>query len=244
MKVVDGECVVEEIDNLKIPNTIRAVLVSKMDQLSSSEQITLKVASVIGAVFELDLLCDIYPSGASKLQIADDTASLLRENMVIAVDPKYRARARSLFQKAPSFHGQNIQVDGEYVEEARNSVGALLEMTFCFTSEALRELAYEQLTFSIRRTLHCKIAEWFEVCTLPCSLVVSLEQPYSHPPPPPPPQTHTHFSSTHTLTRLRSNCTPKQSPGTGRVGARGERPRLTIFSLLSSTLQRATLVTC
>ena len=35
-------------------------------------------------------------------------------------------------------------------------------MKFLFVSETLRELAYEQLTFSIRRSLHKKIAEWYE----------------------------------------------------------------------------------
>ena len=35
-------------------------------------------------------------------------------------------------------------------------------MKFTFASSTLRELAYEQLTFSVRRMLHRKIAEWYE----------------------------------------------------------------------------------
>ena len=35
-------------------------------------------------------------------------------------------------------------------------------MKFVFVSETLRELAYEQLTFSIRRNLHKNIASWYE----------------------------------------------------------------------------------
>lgn len=35
-------------------------------------------------------------------------------------------------------------------------------MKFMFVSSTLRELAYEQLTFSIKRALHKKIAEWYE----------------------------------------------------------------------------------
>ena len=35
-------------------------------------------------------------------------------------------------------------------------------MKFSFVSETLRELAYEQLTFSIRRSLHRKIGSWYE----------------------------------------------------------------------------------
>ena len=39
---------------------------------------------------------------------------------------------------------------------------ALMDMQFRFVSETLRELAYEMLTFSVKRTLHRKIGEWFE----------------------------------------------------------------------------------
>ena len=71
--IEDGTCTVDRDDyeNLQLPSSIRAgqsfssrikrvstltkratsVFVSRMDQLSSSEQITLKVASVIGPVF-------------------------------------------------------------------------------------------------------------------------------------------------------------------------------------------------
>ena len=82
--VEGGTCRVERDDyeNLKLPNNIRAVFISRIDRLSSSEQITLKVASVIGPIFSLTLIVDVYPSGANKLQIADDMASLLRENLV------------------------------------------------------------------------------------------------------------------------------------------------------------------
>ena len=58
--VEGGTCRVDkdDWDNLKLPNTMRAVMVSRLDQLSSSQQITLKVASVIGPVFSLTLVCD------------------------------------------------------------------------------------------------------------------------------------------------------------------------------------------
>ena len=48
------------------------------------------------------------------------------------------------------------------MEETRKSTDALLNMKFSFVSETLRELAYERLTFSIRRSLHRKIGAWYE----------------------------------------------------------------------------------
>ena len=74
--VEGGSCWIEkeDYDNLGLPKDFQAVLISRIDHLSSSEQITLKVASVIGPVFSLALVCDVYPSGANKLQIADDAS--------------------------------------------------------------------------------------------------------------------------------------------------------------------------
>ena len=122
-KVVNGS-----IENLALPNSIRSVFVARIDQLSSSEQITLKVASVIGPMFSLTLICDVYPSGASKLQIAEDMASLLRERLVEAVDPDSGA------EQIRRTHSTRY-AKRESLEETRKSVDALLNMNFMFASE-------------------------------------------------------------------------------------------------------------
>ena len=132
-------------------NSTGAVFLSRIDQLSSSEQITLKVASVIGPVFSLTLVCDIYPSGANKLQIADDMASLLRDNLVQTM----QSESTHLLSSRRSHAYQRGSI-----EETRKSINALLNMKFVFVSATVRELAYEQLTFTIRRSLHKKIAAW------------------------------------------------------------------------------------
>ena len=75
--------------------------------------------------------------------------------MVETVDSNARDR---LLDERGSLQGAKR----DSLEEARKSAGALLNMRMVFVSETLRELAYEQLTFSIRRALHKKIAEWYE----------------------------------------------------------------------------------
>ncbi len=46
---------------IDFPATIQGVITSRIDQLDASEQLTLKVASVIGRIFAFQVLCNIYP---------------------------------------------------------------------------------------------------------------------------------------------------------------------------------------
>ena len=54
---------------LNIPNTIQGVITSRVDRLTSPQQLTLKVASVIGRSFALFVLQDIYPVAGGKQDI-------------------------------------------------------------------------------------------------------------------------------------------------------------------------------
>ena len=64
----------------------------------------------------MTLVCDVYPSGASKLQIADDLASLLKSNLVEAVD---REDAEHMLVKRNSAS----YFKRESLEETRKSTG-------------------------------------------------------------------------------------------------------------------------
>jgi class 3 adenylate cyclase/tetratricopeptide (TPR) repeat protein len=73
IQIVHGQCRVSEglgdsaegleraFGALNIPNTIQGVITSRVDRLPSPQQLTLKVASVIGRSFALFVLRDIYP---------------------------------------------------------------------------------------------------------------------------------------------------------------------------------------
>ncbi len=64
LTIENGECTlnasIEELNAL-IPNTIEGVITSRIDRLTSQQQLTLKVASVIGRVFAMRVLQDIHP---------------------------------------------------------------------------------------------------------------------------------------------------------------------------------------
>ena len=69
LRIENGEsqlnATLEELNTL-IPNTIEGVITSRIDRLTSQQQLTLKVASVIGRVFAMRVLHDIHPIHADR----------------------------------------------------------------------------------------------------------------------------------------------------------------------------------
>jgi len=64
ISVAGGRCHLSsgvELDKIVLPTTAQGVIISRIDQLSPSEQMVLKVASVIGNVFSGRLLNQIFP---------------------------------------------------------------------------------------------------------------------------------------------------------------------------------------
>lgn len=52
----------EELNRIDFPDTIQGVITSRIDRLSTAHQLTLKVASVIGREFLLNMLSNVHPS--------------------------------------------------------------------------------------------------------------------------------------------------------------------------------------
>jgi predicted ATPase/class 3 adenylate cyclase len=80
IKIVDGKCqITTDLSNLfelEFPDTIQDVIRSRIDRLAPQEQLTLKVASVIGRIFAYRILYDIHPVEADKLYLNDDLDAL------------------------------------------------------------------------------------------------------------------------------------------------------------------------
>ncbi len=51
-----------ELDSLDFPDTIQGVIISRIDQLPATPQLSIKIASIIGRIFGLSALCQIHPS--------------------------------------------------------------------------------------------------------------------------------------------------------------------------------------
>ena len=71
--IKNGKCVVsaDKLDFNKIPETVQGLITNRIDSLSPSSQLVLKVASVIGRNFQYDILLDVFP--------VEDTKPFLRQ---------------------------------------------------------------------------------------------------------------------------------------------------------------------
>jgi class 3 adenylate cyclase/tetratricopeptide (TPR) repeat protein len=63
--IADGQCTIApaagDLRALNLPDTVQGVIISRIDRLTPPQQLTLKVASVIGRVFAYHLLRDVHP---------------------------------------------------------------------------------------------------------------------------------------------------------------------------------------
>lgn len=83
LTVDSGKANLVEEEAIHVPTTIQAALTSRVDNLSADQQLTLKVASVIGSQFALDVLAEIHPTGRSREQLLDDLSSLIDRELVV-----------------------------------------------------------------------------------------------------------------------------------------------------------------
>jgi predicted ATPase len=92
--ISEGEChltgVPGDLDRLDLPNTVEGVITSRIDRLTPEQQLTLKVASVIGPVFGLDLLQRIYPIFEDRPHLGGHLEELSRLDITLqeAIEPE------------------------------------------------------------------------------------------------------------------------------------------------------------
>jgi class 3 adenylate cyclase/tetratricopeptide (TPR) repeat protein len=93
VRVVDGrvELVSEVPDVLarRLPQTVNAAITSRIDRLSPTQQLTVKVASVIGRVFAVVVLRDIHPlHNAVTFTLARDLVEIEKADLTVLDTPE------------------------------------------------------------------------------------------------------------------------------------------------------------
>jgi class 3 adenylate cyclase/tetratricopeptide (TPR) repeat protein len=80
IRVADGGChlatTVEELRAVNLPDTVQGIITSRIDRLTPPQQLTLKVASVIGRTFSLRILRDVYPIAGDRGALGEHLARL------------------------------------------------------------------------------------------------------------------------------------------------------------------------
>ncbi|MBN1890204.1 MAG: AAA family ATPase [Thermoflexales bacterium] len=86
----EGECHIAtgagNLNELSLPDTVQGIITSRIDRLPPSQQLALKVASVIGRAFAFRILRDIYPLEADKEHLGD-YLDVLRQLDLTPLDP-------------------------------------------------------------------------------------------------------------------------------------------------------------
>ncbi len=77
----------EDLQRLDVPDTIQGVITSRIDRLPPAQQLTLKVASVIGTTFPIRAVFDVYPIAADRGQLRDHLAELVKMELIDQITP-------------------------------------------------------------------------------------------------------------------------------------------------------------
>jgi len=124
-------------ENFDLPHTLQDVILSRVDRLSESEKLTLKIASVIGTTFQRSLLSDIHPMRDTQLQLSHQLASLENEKLVrLEIPaPKWEYVFRNLI-------AQEVVYEGLLLSQRRQLHGAVGAALEALAPDEVERLAY------------------------------------------------------------------------------------------------------
>jgi len=105
--VVDGKCHVAaaaDLEGVAFPTTAQGVIISRIDRLSPSEQLTLKVASAIGRVFSRQTLYDVLPVASDKPHLDKHLQTLERLDLIVRDGPQTAYAFKNLLVQQAAYN--------------------------------------------------------------------------------------------------------------------------------------------
>ncbi len=76
----------EQLARTRLPATVEGLIVSRLDALESTQQMALKVASVVGRLFPLDVVTDVFPLEERKNDVAGLMPQLVAQDLLRVAD--------------------------------------------------------------------------------------------------------------------------------------------------------------
>jgi class 3 adenylate cyclase len=76
----------DQLAQTRLPATLEGLIVSRLDALGAGEQMTLKVASVVGRLFPLDVVTDVFPLEGRKGDVSGMLPGLVEQDLIRTTD--------------------------------------------------------------------------------------------------------------------------------------------------------------
>lgn len=95
----------QNLEALDLPSTLQGLITSRIDRLLPPQQLMLKVASVIGRNFRVDLLEEIYPLAADKKKLPEYLDSLQHLELIVQeTSPQLEYMFRHIMTQEVAYH--------------------------------------------------------------------------------------------------------------------------------------------
>ena len=91
IKVGNGQCHIaasRRLDEVEFPSTLQGIITSRLDKLAPSQQLVLKVGSVIGRSFAFNTLAKVYPGHSEPSLLRTDLDALSRQGITSVDRPE------------------------------------------------------------------------------------------------------------------------------------------------------------
>jgi predicted ATPase/class 3 adenylate cyclase len=99
IRVENGVCVQnQQLNTLQLPDTVQGLVLSRLDRLPAREQLTIKIASVIGRFFGYPTLRDIHPSHSDEHLVQGALEELVRDDLLQTLQSYNALRSHSFKQ--------------------------------------------------------------------------------------------------------------------------------------------------
>jgi class 3 adenylate cyclase/predicted ATPase len=97
--IENGVCVQrQQLNTLQLPDTVQGLVLSRLDRLPAREQLTIKIASVIGRFFGYPTLRAIHPASDNEQQVRDALDELVRDDLLLTLQSYNTLRSHSFKQ--------------------------------------------------------------------------------------------------------------------------------------------------
>jgi tetratricopeptide (TPR) repeat protein len=86
VRVHDGRALVADLEAFDLPATVQGAVLSLVDRLTARQQLTLKVAAVVGRAFSVQAVVEAHPTGTETRIVEGDLEALLERDLLAPDD--------------------------------------------------------------------------------------------------------------------------------------------------------------